>query len=68
MKKFEYMGSATINKKIEATYGKYNQPNIDEFLNRLGAEGWEIMPDPKCAGYFAKREITEESSAARKLQ
>ena len=64
MKKFEYMD----DKKWREIYSSGRYQSYNDFLNSMGAQGWEIIPDPGSHGYLYKREITEEPSAARKLQ
>ena len=66
MKRFEYMSTTTIREKLEEKYGKYQTANIDEFLNKLGAEGWDVSINPNSGGFFAKREITDEPAPLRK--
>ena len=63
MKRFEYMTNGTIEKKLDNWRGNY-----EELLNKLGAEGWEIMPQPDRGGYFAKREIIDEAAPQRTVR
>ena len=61
MKKYEYMRNDDINEK----YNNYGIKGFTAFLNKLGAEGWEIMPEPRpnsYGAYFARREIDEPAS------
>ncbi len=62
MKKFEYMTTGTIEKKIDEYREKYRTNNYENLLNSLGSQGWEIMPDGKSGGFFARREIDEPAS------
>lgn len=58
MKKFEYM-TDLLEKFRQSGY-----KNIDQFLNKMGSEGWDIelhYQDTKPV-YFAKREIDEPAS------
>jgi len=70
MQKWEYLcieGHHSSNKKIAVTRENFNlvegRPNIVEYLNKLGAEGWELVNcfaseygETKTSYYFLKRE------------
>ncbi|MBO4704855.1 MAG: hypothetical protein J5647_03860 [Spirochaetaceae bacterium] len=66
MKKFEYMRNDDIHKR----YDDSGMKDFTVFMNKLGAEGWEIMPEPRpnsFCGYFARREI-DDSNVQRTIR
>jgi len=67
MKKFEYMLDDDIKNECRKTGAK----SYTELFNRLGQQGWEIMPEPRpnsYGAYFARREITPEPTVAPKRE
>lgn len=63
MKKFEYI--ETIHSSFTEYNHKYpkNQLTLEEYMNMLGQQGWEIFP-----GGMAKREIEPEITVKKSVE